>query len=168
MSTLIKNLHKGSPLYILIKGDNIKYLEGQVESIGAPRTEVTPNSFPGSRTVIDVTFTVDGKTYTDPVVESAEGFDSAQMGGINLVAADTQTILQELRTSLKNSETYLKNAEVEVPKQTKRVEEYKELIAILDTEYAEKKAFDKRITRLEQSSEETNSMLKEILQKLNK
>ena len=84
------------------------------------------------------------------------------------MAADTQTILQELRTSLKNSETYLKNAEVEVPKQTKRVEEYKELIAILDTEYAEKKAFDKRITRLEQSSEETNSMLKEILQKLNK
>jgi len=41
------------------------------------------------------------------------------------------------------------------------------LIASLDKDYAEKKALDARITKLEEGTQETNSMLKEILKKLN-
>lgn len=168
MSTLIKALRKGSPLYILIKGDTVKYLEGSIETIGNSRIDVTPNSFPGSMTVLDVTFVVDGKTYTETIPEQAEMFCSKQLGDPNLIASDTKSILQELKTSLKNSEDYLKSTETEIPKQTKRVEEYKELIATLDTEYAEKKALDKRISQLEESTQHTNAMLQEIINKLNK
>lgn len=165
---IFKNLPKGSTIYLLVKNDELKYIEGTLNSVSAPRMEMNPNQFPSSRTVIDMTFTVEGKTYTEAVDEQACMVESKQVGGVNLLAADKDSILQELKLTLKNSEEYLKSVETEVPKQQNRVEQCKELIASLDTEYAEKKAFDSRITKLEESAQETNAILKQILNKLDK
>lgn len=168
MSNQFKNLPKNSVIYALIKGDTLKFLEGTLTNVSAPRMEMAPNQFPVSKTVVDITFSLDGKTYTEAIDDQASAFVSKQLGNINIIASDKDTILQELRVTLKNSEDYVKSAETEVPKQQKRIEECKELIATLDTAYAEKKAFDQRITKLEESTAQTNSMLKEILNKLNK
>lgn len=168
MSTYFKNLPKGSPIYILTKGEDLTYREGIINNIGLPRMEVNQNSFPASRTVLDMTFTVDGKTYTEAVGEMDSMFQSKQFTSTTLIATDSDTILRELRATLKSSEDYIKSTETEIPKQQKRIEQCKELIGSLDTDYAEKKEFDQRIKRLEDGASETNSMLKEILKKLSK
>lgn len=168
MNTYFKNLTLGSPIYALVKGEHLIYLEGTVTAIGQPRFEVAQNQFPATRTVIDLTYSINGKTYTEAVGETDSMFQSSQFDGITLVTADSDAILRELRSTLKKSEEYLKSTETEIPKQTLRVEECNKLISDLDKDYADKKAMDDRIQKLEEGTKEINSLLKEILSKMDK
>lgn len=159
----LKSLTPGSPIYVLIKGDKYTYKEGVLNSIGQSR--VQPGQLP--MFVSDFTYQIDGTTYTDVIGDQDLILQTSKLGAISLIAPDIDTIIRELKISLKNSEDYLKSTETEIPKQQQRIVECKELIASLDKDYAEKKALDARITKLEEGTQETNSMLKEILKKLN-
>ena len=160
---------QGSILYCLVKGEDLKYTEGSLVSVSAPRTEM-PQMQPGQmmppaiRSVIDVTFNVDGKTYTEVIGENDTTIVPKTMGLVALVASDKSTILQELRATFKASEDYLKDVE----RQKKRVSQCKELITQLDTEYAEKQAMDKRMTAIEKGQEEIKSMFNQLLKEIKK
>ena len=171
---LIKNLQKGGIIYALVKDEELRFLEGTAVSVGAVRAEL-PNiqtgTFPTNittRNVLDFTFNFDGKTYTETIGEGDVMFQTKQMGGIALVATEKDTILRELRSSLKDAENYLKGTETEIPRQQKRKAQCEELIATLDTAFAEKQALDARIQKLENGAQETNTLLKQLLKKLDK
>ena len=176
MNILFKDLSAGSPIYALIKADDeLQFSEGSIVSIGQQRTELPPANnggfpFPGNmpapKTVIDVTYTIEGKNYTDAVEVTACMFPTEKTGAITLVATDKEPVIREIKATLKRSEDYLKNVEVEVPKNRKRVEDCKTLISLLDTEYAEKQVFENRIKKLEEGSATTNKLLNQILSKL--
>lgn len=173
---LFKDLTAGSPVYALIKADDeLQFSEGTIVSIGQQRTELPsannggfpfPGNMPTPKTVIDVTYTIEGKNYTDAVEVTAYMFPTEKTGAITLVATDKEPIVREIKATLKRSEDYLKSVELEVPKNKKRVEDCKTLISLLDTEYAEKQVFENRIKKLEEGSATTNKLLNQILSKL--
>lgn len=171
---LFKDTTAGSPIYALIKGDNdIRYIEGSIVTIGQQRVDVPPvptGGFPLQqtmpKTVVDVTYSVDGKNYTDAVDVAGYMFSTEKLGDITLLATDKEPIVRELRATLKKAEDYLRSVETEVPRNKKRITACKKLIGSLDTAYAEKQEIDSRIKRLEESNAETNKLLNQILTKL--
>ena len=174
---LFKDLTAGSPIYALIKADNeLQFSEGAIVSIGQQRAELPqpsangafpfPGNMPTPKTVVDVTYTIEGKNYTDAVDVTACMFPTEKTGAITLVATDKEPIIREIKATLKRSEDYLKSIEVEVPKNRKRVDDCKALIGLLDTEFAEKQEFENRIKKLEEGNATTNKLLNQILSKL--
>lgn len=174
---LFKDLTAGSPIYALIKADNeLQFSEGAIVSIGQQRAELPqpsangafpfPGNMPTPKTVVDVTYTIEGKNYTDAVDVTACMFPTEKTGAITLVATDKEPIIREIKATLKRSEDYLKSIEVEVPKNRKRVDDCKALIGLLDTEFAEKQEFENRIKKLEEGNATTNKLLTQILSKL--
>lgn len=169
MEMLIKDLAIGNPLYALLKGEELKYVEGQVTGISIPRADlpkVNGMYQPTPRTVVDLTYSLDGKTYTDVVDTSACMFPTNQTNVITLVATSVEPIVKELRASLKVNEDYLKETEKGIPNAKKRIEQCNQLIAQLDTEFAWKQQSDDRISKLEAASKQTNTLLQQILDKL--
>lgn len=170
MNTLIKDMTAGAKVYALIKReDELKYHEGSVVSVGQPRVEMPTATagFPGTvKTVVDVTYTLDGKNYTDAVSVTDSMFATDKPGAITLVASDKESIIRELKATKNKAEDYLKNVDAEKARNTKRVEQCGELIASLDTAYAEKQEMEQRIKRLEEGTEKTNDLLNKILKKL--
>ena len=160
-----KDLQAESIIYALIKDDELKYVEGQIISIGMQRPDL--QKAPNSLYVIDVTYTLDNKTYTDAVDLNAYMFSTKNPGTITLVSTDQDTILQEVKATLKTSESYLEEAKTKVPRNQNRVKQCKDLIAKLDKEYAQQQAMESRVTRLEESVTETNGLLKELINKIN-
>lgn len=160
-----KDLQSGSQVYILIKGDKVAYHESSIVSVSAPRAEMpqlTGTALPQYRQVVDVTYTVNGKTYTDAVEVNSTMFSTNSTGSPTLVSTDKEAILREVRETLKQSEKFLKD----VDKHKKRIKECQALISELDTEYNEKIQTENRLKKLEESSEQTNEMLKKILDKI--
>ena len=132
MEMLIKDLAIGSPLYVLVKGEELRYLEGQVTNIGVQRVEspkvdtnlpFQPASAFIPKTVLDLTYSADGKTYTDTVDATAYMFPTNQIGKVTLVATSVEPIIKELRASLRVSEDYLKETEKGIPNAKKRIEQ---------------------------------------------
>lgn len=170
---LIKELISGSTIYALIKGDNLKYVEGIVTNVGTQRSEfpkVDPmqNYQPAMlpKTVIDLTYKLGEKTYTDTVDINSTMFPTDKPGAITLVSTNIDPILRELRASLKTNQDYLKETEKGIPNAKKRIEQCNQLIAQLDTNFAQKQQFEQRITKLEEAGKQTNTLLQQILDKL--
>ena len=176
MEQQIKDLSAGSLLYVLIKGNEFVCTEGTVNNVGSPRTEmpkydatqsfVQPAMLP--KTVVDVTYSIDGKTYTDTVDANMSMFATDKTGAITLVATGIEPILRELRATKKQKEDYLKETETGIPNAKKRLKECDELIAKHDTSFAEKQALNERINNLEVQNAETNKLLRELLNKIGK
>lgn len=166
--TQFKELTTGTPVYVLIKGDELKYNEGCVVTVGPVRTENPyTQSFdftkqPVIREVVDITYTVGDKNVTDTVCPTDCMASTDKFGSIALLATDKQSIVKELRATLNTSEKYLND----IDKYQKRVEQCKDLISQLDTEYNEKRQFEQRLDQLNQESAEMRQMLKSILNKL--
>lgn len=174
MSILFKDLTAGQPVYALMKGDELRYCEGSIVSVGMQRMEVPqsnasqmPMQMPSMRNVVDVTYQIDGKNYTDAVEVTASVFPTDKPGCLSLVATDKDAVVRELRATLTTSENYLKDAEREVPKQQKRVEECRALIGQLDTEYKERQQTEERFKKLEESQRQQDGKLDKILSILN-
>lgn len=171
-NTLFKDLTAGSPVYALIKADDeLKYEEGTIVSVGAQRMEMPQMQqpqfpMPSSKMVVDVTYSILGKNYTDAVDVNAYMFPTDKTGAITLIATDKEPIIRELNVTLKKSEDYLKNVETEIPRNKKRVEDCKALIGLLDTKYAEKQELENRIKKLEDGNAETHSLLKQLIAKI--
>lgn len=175
-NVLFKDLAVGSPIYALVKyDDDMRYIEGCIVSLGQQRVEQQAQQSQGSfpiptipctKTVIDVTYTLDGKNYTDAVDVTSYMFATEKAGGVGLIATDKEPVLRELNATLKRSEDFLKSTETEIPRKKKRVEQCKTLICSLDTAQAEKRELEKRIKKLEDSGDKTNKLLNEILSKL--
>lgn len=169
MEQLLKNLTAGCTLYVLIKGEEFVCTEGTVNNVGSPRTElpkfeatqsfVQPAILP--KTVVDVTYTIEGKTYTDTVDANMSMFPTDKTGAITLVATGIEPILRELRATKKQKEDYLKETETGIPNAKKRIEECAALIAKHDTSFAKEKELNDRMNNLE-------GMLREVLKKLDK
>lgn len=166
----IKEATQGSTIYALLKGDDLKYVEGIIGGVSAPRAEMPkqdnsqfPMAMPQMRQVVDVTYTLDGQTFTDAVDVSVSSFITNRTGTTTLVSIDKDAILRELNETLKQSESILKD----VPKLEKRVKKCKDLIGKLDTVSAEKLAMEKRLNKLEEQNKETNGLIKQLLEKLN-
>lgn len=175
MNTLFKDLRAGSPVYALIKKDNeLQYCEGLIVSVGQPRLDmpkanngqIDMSQFSSMRNVVDVTYSLEGKNYTDAVDVTDCMFPTEKTGAITLVATDKEPIIRELHATRKKAEDYIKAVDTEVPRNKKRIEECDTLISLLDTKYAEKQEFEKRIKKLEDGSTKTNELLEKILNKL--
>lgn len=147
--------HAGSAVYALIKGDSLRYTEGTLVSVGYPRVSPVPSGQVFAQ-VVDVTYTLDGKTYTDAVDVTATMFSTDKPGALTLVSTAKDPVVRELHETMKQSEAAIKD----VSKHKKRIEECKTLIAQLDTAYNEKQKMDGRLTRLEESMEEILKLLK--------
>ena len=118
------------------------------------------------KTVVDVTYSIDNKNYTDAVEITNCMFPTEKLGDITLIATDKDPIIRELHATLKRAEDYIKSVETEVPRNKKRIDDCKNLISSLDTVYAEKQELDSRIKKLEDSNAHTNELLTQILSKL--
>ena len=171
---LFKDLTPGSIIYALIKNpDELNYVEGSIVSIGQQRVDMPdfkngqlPNFSHSSKTVVDVTYSLDGKNYTDAVEVTAYMFPTEKPGAISLITTDKDSIIRELHATRKRSEDYIKNVETEVPRNKKRIDDCKTLIGLLDTKYAEKQELENRIKKLEDGNAETNRLLNQILSKI--
>lgn len=173
MNTLFKDLRAGNPIHALIKKDNeLQYSEGTIVSIGAQRLDIPQNGqtdfsqFSSMKQVVDVTYSIDGKNYTDAVGITDCMFPTEKTGAITLVATDKEPIIRELHATRKKAEDYLKSVDTEVPRNKKRIDDCDALISLLDTEYAEKQELENRIKKLEDGNAETNKLLNKILDKL--
>ena len=171
--TLFKGLAAGTVIYALLKGDDMKYQEGTIVSVSQPRMNY-PDMKPGQmqmpsvQEVVDVTYSLEGKNYTDMVEVTAGMFQTKNPGVLALVSTDKDAIVRELRASLNASENYIKEAEREVPRQEKRIGQCKELIAQLDTEYKDKQENEKRFAKIEETQKEQGGKLDQILALLQK
>lgn len=171
---LFKDLTPGSIIYALIKNpDELNYVEGSIVTVGQQRVDMpdfkngqVPNFSQAPKTVVDVTYNLDGKNYTDAVDVTAYMFPTEKPGAISLITTDKEPIIRELHATCKRSEDYLKNVETEVPRNKKRIDDCKALIGLLDTKYAEKQELENRIKKLEDGNAETNKLLNQILSKL--
>lgn len=162
---VFKDLTPGQPVYALLKGKELKYVEGKIVSISLPRVDMVKDvAIP--RNVIDVTYELNGVNYTETISVTDSMFPTQKPGATTLVATSKDTIVRELRISLKIDEEFLSTVEETKKQKQKNVEQYKDLICQLDTEWAEKQALENRITTLENNSKETNVLLKSILDKL--
>lgn len=168
MSTLFKDLTAGTIIFALIKGNDMKYCEGSIVSVSHPRMnmpEMKPGQMqmPSVQNVVDVTYSIEGKNYTDTVDVTSSNFSTKNPGAITLVSTEKDSIVRELHATLKMSENYIKEAESEVPKQKKRIADCKEMIAQLDTEFKERQENEQRFTKLEETQRQQGSKLDEIL-----
>ena len=166
MNTLFKDMAAGATVHALVKGEEMRYLTGTVVSIGQPRVDI-PNPIQGIgqgyKQVVDVTFSIEGKSYTEAVDVTAYMFPTEKLGGVSLVATDADPIVRELHATEKIDADYLKQTKTEIPKREKRIEACQKLIAELDTEYKEKRETEDRFMRIEQKQEEFGGILKRIL-----
>lgn len=168
MNILFKDMQAGTLVYALVKDEELKYFEGSIVSVSQPRMEMQqvngqPIQMPSMRQVVDVTYSLDGKNYTDVVDVTASTLTTKNPGAVSLVSSDKDSIVRELHATLKTSENYLKEAEREVPRQKKRVEKCKELIAQIDTEYKERQQTEARFLKLEEAQKEMGGKLDQIL-----
>jgi len=172
-NVLFKDLTAGATVHALIKGENMRYVEGQIVSVGAPRLDMAVNNQTAMampalpKNVVDVTYSLEGKNFTDAIDVNASMHPTKQPGDTTLLATDKGTILRELRATLKIDEDYLAHVDDEKARREKSATKCRELIGLLDTEFAEKQAFEQRIQSLEQGQSQTNTMLEQILKKLN-
>lgn len=173
MNTLFKDMTPGSIVYALVKDDDLKYIEGTIVSVSQQRTNM-PEMKPGQmqlppiQNVVDVTYALDGKNYTDVVDVTSCMFSSKNPGALTLVSTDKDTVVRELHATLKASENYLKDAEREVPKQKKRVKDCKALILQLDTDFKAQQQNEERFAKIEAAQQEQGSKLDKILEQLGK
>ena len=168
MNILFKDMQAGALVYALVKDEELKYFEGSIVSVSQPRMEMSqvggqPIQMPSMRQVVDVTYSLDGKNYTDVVDVTASTLTTKNPGAVSLVSSDKDSIVRELHATLKTSENYIKEAEREVPKQKKRITKCKSLIAQLDTDFKERQQTEERFTKIEQTQREQGGKLDEIL-----
>lgn len=168
MNDLIKDLSQGSRLYVLTKNDSVTISDGSIVSVSRPRLDTQNQqvgAFPLMNTpatnVVDVTFSVNGKTFTETINENSAMFVTSQLGGSSLVTTDNDAILRELNNTLKDSKEYVAN----VPIHEKRIKQCEKLIAERDTAYAEKQATNARISKIEDTLTEITKMLGKVLNK---
>lgn len=176
MNTLFKDLQAGSPVYALVKKDDeLLYYEGSIVSVGKQRLDIPQpqngqvpdfSQFNSMKQVVDVTYSIDGKNYTDAVSITDYMFPTQKPGAITLVATDKEPIVRELHATRKKAEDFLKSIDTEVPRNKKRIEDCDTYIGLLDTSYAEKQELENRIKKLEDGNAETNKLLNQILNKL--
>lgn len=161
----------GAVLYALVKDENeLRYAEGSVVSVSQPRMNMPkyepgqmPMQMPAMQQVVDVTYTLEGKNYTDVVDVTAGMFSTKNPGAMTLVSADKDAVVRELHATLKTSENYLKDAEREVPRQKKRIKDSKALILQLDTEYKDKQQTEERFAKIEETQKILDGKLDKIL-----
>jgi len=84
--TLFKDLQPESIIYALLKDEELKCIEGQIVSIGIQRPDL--KSIPNSLYVIDITYILEGKTYTDTIDLNSYMFSTKNPGVLTLVATD--------------------------------------------------------------------------------
>jgi hypothetical protein len=175
MNILFKDMQVGAIVYALLKGDELKYVEGTIVSVSQPRVDVPqvpvgqmPMTIPSVKNVVDVTYQLDGKNYTDAVDVTATMFPTEKTGCVTLVSTEKDAIVRELHATMKVSENYLAEADRQIPKQKKRLKECKELIARLDTAFKDRQETEQRFAKLEEAQREQGSKLDKIIALLKK
>lgn len=168
---LFKDMTVGALAYALVKDENeLKYIEGSIVSVSQPRMNMPeikpgqmPMQMPTMQQVVDVTYSLEGKNYTDVVDAAAGVFSTNNPGAVTMVSTEKDAVVRELHATLNTSENYLKDAEREVPKQKKRIKDCKALILQLDTEFKEKQQTEERFAKIEESQRELGSKLDRLL-----
>lgn len=171
---LFKDMTPGQIVYALVKGDELKYSEGSIVSVGQQRMEMPqpngqiPMQMPSMRNVVDVTYSLDGKNYTDVVDVAASVFPTEKTGNVTLVATEKEAVVKELHATLKTAESYLADTEKTIPKKKRQIKECKALIAQLDTAYKERQQNEERFSKIEEAQKEQGGKLDRILELLSK
>lgn len=174
---LFKDTTAGALVYALVKDENeLKYIEGSIVSVSQPRMNMPeikpgqmPMQMPAMQQVVDVTYSLEGKNYTDVVDTAAGVFSTNNPGAVTMVSTEKDAVVRELHATLKTSENYIKEAEREVPKQKKRIKDCKALILQLDTDFKEKQQTEERFNKMQETiNEQSKSIIeiKDLLKKL--
>lgn len=107
MSKTFRDIQPGNTLFVLSKGDKLTYEETAVVSVSQPRADVLQqnNQFPmqmqGIRQVVDVTYTIAGKTYTDTTDINLSVLSNSQTGFPVMVSTEKEYVINELKETLK-------------------------------------------------------------------
>jgi hypothetical protein len=74
------------------------------------------------KNVIDVTYTLDGKNYTEAVGITDSMFPTEKLGALSLISTNKDTIVRELRASLKIDEDFLATIDKTIEKKKSNIE----------------------------------------------
>ncbi|WP_287385845.1 hypothetical protein [Lachnospira sp.] len=72
--------------------------------------------------VIDITYELNGKTFTDVIGVNDSTFSTKKPGAVTLVATSKDVILKEVKTSLKLDEEFLNSVDKTIERKKNNVE----------------------------------------------
>lgn len=153
--TPFKDLKSGYPIFILETKDEINVKQGNVLNVSKPYFNTTATMT--NDMMVDVTISVDGDTKTYSFKDNTDaGFDNTKG---QIISTGRELIIRELESMRATSEQALKQVE----KHRSIVEKCTATLSDFNPTEKEKKQFDERITRIEQSNEQITKMLTQIL-----
>lgn len=156
---MFKDLKQGFAVHILDKTNRVPvYKTGTVVSVSAPRIDTQasqgapmPNMY--SPRVVDLTVDVDDstKTYTVPETGTVAG------GGTFVMACDTSAILNEVRALHKTSSDAIDEKNIQLHREI--AASCENIMGELDKQFADSKATNERIDRIEEGLKRIESLL---------
>ena len=155
---MFKDLQKGFSVHVLDKSDNYNYFCGTVVFAGTPRFENTPmNSADVSRMsydkVIDLTVEYDGKSKTFVVPETGNVASSS----VITLACSSDFIINELNAAIKSSTSIIES----VDKNKKIISNCKEILKVVDKNYAKDSEVNQRLEKVEDRLEKLLKILEQ-------
>ncbi len=153
-------------MYMLDRADGLKAGVGKVTMVGSPRFQqpqnngVLPDYTKAVQTVVDVTIEANGQTRTYEIPEASSTVNAGKL----TIGADRDGILRELKAIKAEAEDAL--SKIGMHKAT--VASCDEIMAEWDTDFAERKAQDERISSLETEVRGIGSMLKDFINEFKK
>lgn len=155
-----KELKQNYPVYILCKGDEIKFKQGKVISVSQPRFQPLDMKTNYSGQVVDVTIQTDDGTNTYTVLDN---ISVTYTPNGSVLSTDKSGIVRELQSIKTQCEEVLNSVDAN----RKKLTECDRLLAELDTDFKIKKQNDERMSKLENNMNFMQSTLDQILKKLN-
>lgn len=157
-----KELKPNYIVHILCKGDELKYTQGKVVSVSAPRfqpADMKTGYQNFGNTVVDVTISTDEGTNTYTMMDNITITYTTD----KVLSTDKEGIVKELQSIKNTCEEVLNSVEAN----KKKLATCNTLLSELDTDFKIKKENDERMSKLENNIESLNHTLHQILQKLN-
>ena len=159
-----KDIKAGHPVYILTKGDTMSVATGKAVNVSTPYLPPSkPGQFPSAGTitaqmVVDVTVEAGGCTKTYCIPDSL----AVTYAGDIVLSTSKEGIVKEVQAIKSSSEEAL----AAMPRHHAAVEACDKILAEWDTQAAEKRKQEQRITGLEQKVEGLGKMLSDFLEDL--
>lgn len=161
---LFKDLKAGYPVYILVKGNELKAVQGKVINVSKPYfPNLQPGQIPSTQTtqmVVDVTLEAEGKNQTYSIPETL----SVTYANNIVLSTDRDGILRDVEATKTQSLEVLSSVE----KHKSIMEGCDKILEEWNPAFAEKKEQDKRISGLESEVKGLSKMLADFINEFKK
>lgn len=157
---MFSNIRQQSLFYILEKGENAKVKIGQVESVSNPtpkyNTSFTPSYNPVEM-VVDVKVRLDDESLEFKQLPSNMSIYNYNQNGV-VVSDSKEAINSEIEAMLKNSQKHIDDT----PYHERNVENCKEMLKMLNPQFAKEEEQQKRIGDIESKMNSIESSINRI------